>query len=583
MSTLSETPNDIDGRIERVFDRPQSRSRRRWAIAVIAVAVVVIGALVATSTAGSTGTQRLRTAQAEVRDVDSELVSVATIEPVSQAAVAFPTSGTVATVGVVAGDRVTVGQELATLDLVSLTRALNEAKADLAEAELTLSRALDGEDVSDSSTSSSSAAQPASSTASTNSGVVLPATTQGSSSSSDEDSTLTELQRAVLDAQAAVDAAILASDAAMENALNVCSDDEDESADTSSTDDTSEVDAEAVDTDACLEALSQVQAAQTATAAAQRELVAASTALDDYLTASASQDSGQNKAGSTGSSGSAGSSGSSNGGSASAGGSSQSGTQSATSSPTSAELVAYQKAVSAAELQVLVAEQAVQQGTVVSPIDGTVLAVGFEVGDEVTAASATQTVIIEGDNGVEAVTTVSLSDVASVKVGQPATIMVDGSDEALEGEVVGVSATPATTGTTSYRVTVGLTETADIDAGTTGTVAILTGEARRALAVPSSAIRWNAGIATVQVVTDEGSQAVPVEVGVIGSDWVEIISGLDDGSEVVLADLDEALPGATSESEEQQGSTGSTGVASTGSGPMAPPGAGGGVGGPPGS
>ena len=49
-------------------------------------------------------------------DVDAVLNGVATIEPVSQATVAFPVSGTVASVDVEVGDRVAVGQTLATLD-----------------------------------------------------------------------------------------------------------------------------------------------------------------------------------------------------------------------------------------------------------------------------------------------------------------------------------------------------------------------------------------------------------------------------------------------------------------------------------
>ncbi len=58
------------------------------------------------------------------RDVDAELTSVATIEPVSQAPVAFPAGGTVATVDVAVGvgDTVAVGQELASLDTAQLAR-----------------------------------------------------------------------------------------------------------------------------------------------------------------------------------------------------------------------------------------------------------------------------------------------------------------------------------------------------------------------------------------------------------------------------------------------------------------------------
>lgn len=263
---------------------------------------------------------------------------------------------------------------------------------------------MDGESSEDVST-----VQPASAT-STSSDVVLASISQAPTTTS-SDPQLAALQQAVLDAQVAVDDAIAASDAAMAAARTVCATDDGDG------DPADEV--PAGDTSVCLAALDEVQIAQAATAAAQQQLAAASDALDEHLGTIAAE------AGDSGTGGSA---------------PDQTPSEVRPSADPCGrtgrhrvvaerrvELVAYQKAVSAAELQVLVAEQAVAEATIVAPIGGTVVAVGFEPGEDVTAASATQTVIIQGDSGVEAVTTVALSDIASIEVGQPATVLSDGS------------------------------------------------------------------------------------------------------------------------------------------------------------
>lgn len=48
----------------------------------------------------------------------------------------------------------------------------------------------------------------------------------------------------------------------------------------------------------------------------------------------------------------------------------------------------------------------------------------------------------------------------------------------------------------------------------------------------------------MRLVTDDRAETVTVGVGVIGSTWTEITSGLEAGQVVVIADLDEVLPGS---------------------------------------
>ncbi|MEZ5267408.1 MAG: biotin/lipoyl-binding protein [Microthrixaceae bacterium] len=98
---------------------------------------------------------------------------------------------------------------------------------------------------------------------------------------------------------------------------------------------------------------------------------------------------------------------------------------------------------------------------------------------------------------------------------------------------------------TNYRVTIGLLQPdTELASGTTASVQIVTAAVRDALAVPSSAVHVDEAGASVTVERDGAAEEVRVQIGVTGSDWIEITSGLTDGDVVVLADLSEPLPGS---------------------------------------
>src|SRR5262245_22494847 len=128
---------------EPVGDDPTASHRRRRAIAIAGIVALVIGAVVVTAARRSG--PGYRTAVVAPRNIAAELTTVGTIEPVSQAAVAFPVAGTVATVAVKQGDTVDAGQALATLDADSLMQSLHTKQAALAQAQLTLTRGLSGQ------------------------------------------------------------------------------------------------------------------------------------------------------------------------------------------------------------------------------------------------------------------------------------------------------------------------------------------------------------------------------------------------------------------------------------------------------
>jgi HlyD family secretion protein len=222
----------------------------------------------------------------------------------------------------------------------------------------------------------------------------------------------------------------------------------------------------------------------------------------------------------------------------------------ASSSPSSADLIAYQRAVDAAEAQVAVAEQAVKQATIRSPIAGTVVAVNLTVGDSVSAGSSTSNITIVGEGGYEVTATVGVDDLPDLEIGQPATITPDGTTEAIAGEIVNIGVTATSSdGAVTYPITIGITgDSTSLRNGSVASVAIVTDSATEALAVPTSAVHADNGQHSVTVLDGTTTRTVDVEIGAIGATWTEITRGLDDGDVVVLADLDEPLPGTATES-----------------------------------
>jgi RND family efflux transporter MFP subunit len=534
---------------------PWWKRRRRVIIAVIAIAVV--GSLVLAAQAFGAGGASYRTATVGRHPVDALLNGVATIEPVSQAAVAFPASGTVSSVDVQVGDTVTAGQALASLDPVALTQSLHEEEAAVAQAKLNLAKALNGEAVTGSGGNGGS--NPVQLTAVTTPGpsnggsdpVQLTAvTTPGPSNGAG--SSVGEAQQAVLAAQRQVDAALAAANEALDAASNVCA--------AAGVGTTSPTTPTADELTACQTATQAVLTAQTAVSEAQAQLAAAATALDDLLAEqAASSPSGTDSPD--------GSTNTPSGGPSSNSGANPS---AATASPSAADLVSYQQAVDAAEAKVAVAEQAIAQATIASPIAGTVQAVNLAVGDSVEAASSTANIVVVGDGGFEATTTVSVDEVSAVKVGQRAILVPDGAKRALDGTVTSISIAPdASASTTSYRVVISLADSQEnLGNGSTGSVAIVTESSRSGLAVPTSAVTSIGNRHTVTVLDGSSTKRVQVTVGVVGATWTEITEGVEAGQQVVLADLSEPLPGSATES---------SGSTTNQSGPGAFPG-----GGPPG-
>ena len=173
-------------------------------------------------------------------------------------------------------------------------------------------------------------------------------------------------------------------------------------------------------------------------------------------------------------------------------------------------------------------------GSLVAPADGIVTVVNVTVGLDAPTAEA----IDLASTTFQVTANVVESDVATIQLGQGASVTVGAINADLTGSVTAiapVAESSTSNGVVSYAVTVALNAPpANLKPGMTADITITTASASGVLAVPAAAIRGTSDAYTVLVLTAAGTpQAQPVTVGLMTSSLVEIKSGLNAGDVVV--------------------------------------------------
>lgn len=490
--------------------------RLRRILVIVAVLVVAGGGAVVWAASGSS-VDGYRTATAAPAMVTATFDTTGTIQPVTQATVAFPVSGQVASLPAQVGQQVTAGQTLAQLDTTSLATALANAQSTLASARARLA--------SDQSGQASAASAPGG-------GGVMPAAYVTAAAPAPD---LKSLQDAVISAQSVLDQDLRKASALLETEQQACQDvvpQPDRDAQAPSQD----------DVDACTQAIQDAQTAQNATSDDGKKLFDAENALSDALSkalATAEESPAPKPSQAPSPSRESAPKTSSGSGTRSSG----SGTR---SQPASAEqLAADQAAIDAANAQIAVAQQNLAAATLVSPIDGTVAQVGFTAGQP----AGQQQIVVIGPGASQVTTAVSDTQAGQIKPGQRATVTPDGGGKPITGQVTSIGLLSSTTssGTPGYPVTISLPSSAQqLFPGATASVSIITSTANAAVTVPTSAVHLAGANATVSVLVNGKPQVRRISVGVIGPSVTEVRSGLTAGEQVVLADLSQPLPTVTS-------------------------------------
>ncbi len=199
--------------------------------------------------------------------------------------------------------------------------------------------------------------------------------------------------------------------------------------------------------------------------------------------------------------------------------------------------------VHAAEIQVKQAETSLQQAKIklaqcalTAPFDGTITHLALKVGQMVGAS--TQAATLAGEGSLQVAADLSEVDVAKVKVGQEATVLLDAlPDSSFQGRVIDVASTGTSTqGVVNFRLTISLEKAdATIKPGMTANVSIVVDRRENVLLAPSRAIQVQGRQHLVRVLHEGQIIEVPVEIGLSGDNGTEILGDtLREGDQLVL-------------------------------------------------
>jgi RND family efflux transporter MFP subunit len=183
----------------------------------------------------------------------------------------------------------------------------------------------------------------------------------------------------------------------------------------------------------------------------------------------------------------------------------------------------------------------IEDNIIISPIDGQIVTINYEVGEQTSLAKPIFNLLAQSDFDVEI--DISESDINKLKVGNSVEITFDafGEDQKFQGRVAFIE--PAETVIQEviyYKAKIELINVSagylkNIKPGMTANAIIVTNSKKNVLTVPNRAIVDKNGAGKFIRVLDLGKmREIPIETGIRGDNgMIEIISGLEDGTEVI--------------------------------------------------
>jgi len=208
--------------------------------------------------------------------------------------------------------------------------------------------------------------------------------------------------------------------------------------------------------------------------------------------------------------------------------------QKSTASPKATDIALAQASLQLAQIELEKTRADLANATLVSPVAGKVVSVASQVGE----TPANPFIVVADVSSLQLHGTVGESDIASLQLGQTASISIEavGSATRLTGKVTALE--PVATisqGVPVYGVDVTLDRPADaIRPGMSGTATVVVASQRDVLTVPNSAIRTSAGVRSVQVQRNGQVEDAKVTFGISNGTVTEVTSGLAEGDLVVL-------------------------------------------------
>jgi len=210
------------------------------------------------------------------------------------------------------------------------------------------------------------------------------------------------------------------------------------------------------------------------------------------------------------------------------------------------------KSSAAAQLDSALAN--LENASLIAPAAGTIVAIASEVGEPIGTTSVGTNgtsgfIILAGLEEFVVRADFAEGDVVGIAPGQRVSLEFDAlPDDSREGEVTEVApfgvVDPSGASLTTYEVTISVPNApAGLRAGMTAQASITTEEQLGVVAAPVTALVPTEDGFVVRVQAEDGTISnVPVEVGIRGGYWVEIVSGLSEGDRVVTGSDGELPP-----------------------------------------
>ena len=223
-----------------------------------------------------------------------------------------------------------------------------------------------------------------------------------------------------------------------------------------------------------------------------------------------------------------------------------------------AQVAAIERRIEQARASVTGAQDSLSKTRILAPISGTVSRLPVEEGEVAVVGTmnnaGTVLMTISDLSVVEAVLEVDETDVPGVKVGQTAKVTIDAyTNRTFEGTVTEIGASPVVkqggsgADAVDFEVKIQLTEPPEsVRPGFSCSAEILTGRREDALSVPIQALvvrdkPADPGAAPGPPQDEEGVYVldagavkfVPIETGITGETRVEVVTGLEEGQQVV--------------------------------------------------
>jgi HlyD family secretion protein len=205
-----------------------------------------------------------------------------------------------------------------------------------------------------------------------------------------------------------------------------------------------------------------------------------------------------------------------------------------TAAPTSQNINSALAQIASARTQLDQANNDYDNTIIKAPFDGLIAASTPHQGDQVSPSTIIATLIT---NQFVAIIPLNEVDVAKVKLGDSAVLTFDAIDGlTVAGKVVDIDAIGTVSqGVVTYNVKISLdSEEPDVKPGMSTSVAIITQVKTDVLSAPNAAIKTQGTASYVQKLDAAGKpQSYPVTTGIANDTYTEIISGVNEGDEVV--------------------------------------------------